>query len=219
MNNKKSKILIDVDDVIVDGAFLDAINKFKGTNYTEDEFTTYFFDEEVFNNDELKEYRKFLVSYDLYENCRLMQGVKEIMPILNRCMDVYLCSSCIVKGLEEKSGIFFKRKYDFLYRAFPYIDPHKYIFTTSKNNFKGVDFQVDDLLSNLQGEVTNRKILFTRHHNKDIPFEELRKKRITRVNDWYELLYHIYYRDIHASSYEFWKDESKNVFELTKDVI
>lgn len=140
MKNNKSKILIDVDDVIVDGAFLDAINKFKGTNFKEEEFTRYFFEEEVFTKEEMHKYNEFLLSYDIYENCTLMKDVEEVIPILNRCMYVYFCSSCIVKGLEEYSGIFFKRKCDFLVKAFPYIDPNKYIFTTSKNNLDGIEF-------------------------------------------------------------------------------
>lgn len=218
MNNNKSKILIDVDDVIVDGAFLDAINKFKGTNYIEEEFTSYFFDEEVFTKEEMPKYHEFLLSYDIYENCKLMKGVEDVMPILNRCMDVYFCSSCIVKGLEEYSGIFFKRKYDFLVKAFPYIDPHKYIFTTSKNNFDGIDFQIDDLLSNLQGEVKNKKFLFTRHHNNDISSEVLKKNNTIRVNNWYEILYEIYYHDIYKDAYKYWKEERENVLKLTKNI-
>ncbi len=185
---RKPKILIDVDDVIVDGVFLDALNKFKKTNYTQDQFKTYFIEEEVLEKSEIDNFHNFLLSYDYYKDCNLVDGVSDVLPTINKYMDVYFCSSCIVKGMESKSGIFFERKYNFLLRSFPYIDPNKYIFTTSKNNFSGIDFQIDDLISNLQGNVNNKKILFTRHHNKEINDISLKDMNIVRANTWYEIL-------------------------------
>lgn len=190
MNYKNESILIDVDDVIVQNAFIDAINVFKGTNHKEEDFTTYFIDDIVFSDNEKKQFREFLLTYNIYENCKLIVGVEEVLPCLCNILDVYICSSCIVKGLEKYSGIFFKRKFDFLLEKFPYIDPDKIIFTSSKNNFRGFDYQIDDRVENLKGDI-RCKMLFSSYHNRDIDYGVLKKMEILRVNSWSEILNNI----------------------------
>ena len=190
MKYKKQKILIDVDDVIVDNAFLDAINKFKGTKYKDNDFEDYYIDDIVMNKYDKDNFRKYILENNIYEKCRLVEGAKEGLNLLKDSMDIYICSACVVRGIEKYSGIFFARKYDFLIKNFPYLDPNKIIFTGSKNNFVGFDYQIDDRVQNLEGNIPH-KLLFTRHHNKNIDKDILREKGITRVENWNEILDYI----------------------------
>lgn len=190
MQYNKKKMLIDVDDVIVDNAFLEAINKFKGTNYKDSDFEEYFIDDVVMNDADKANFRKYMLENNIYKNCRLVEGAKETLDLLKDFMDIYICSACVVRGLEKYSGIFFARKYDFLLGEFPYLDPNKIIFTGNKNYFTGFDYQVDDRMQNLEGDIPH-KLLFTRHHNKNIEKSLLTKKGITRVDNWSDILEYI----------------------------
>lgn len=183
---KRPSILIDVDDVIVDNSFLSIINEFLGTRYTEDNLSKYYFDDEIIPKERFSEYHDYLLAHDMYENCKLVKGAKENIEILSKDMDVFFCSSCILKGMERDSGIFFKRKFDFLIRTFPEIDPRRIILSAEKNMFKGFDYQVDDLISNLKND-SKYKLLFTRYHNKNISSKVLENFGVSRVNDWDEI--------------------------------
>ena len=189
MVNKKS-ILLDVDDVIVDNAFLDAANNFNNTKYTEKDFSGYYIDKEMFNEETLPKYYEFLLHYNMYSNCRLIEGVEEILPILAKENDIYICSSCVLKGLERKSGIFFMNKFNFLVEKFPFLIAEHIIFTGDKNRFSDFDYQIDDLLTNLKNKIPN-KLLFTRYHNKEISKEELDKENVKRVDNWQEIYEYI----------------------------
>ena len=84
------------------------------------------------------------------------------------------------------SGIYFKHKYDFLIKNFPYLDPHKFILTGYKNALVA-DVQIDDRFDNLQSKHIKTKLLMTAYHNKKIADEELNLKGVTRVNSWDEI--------------------------------
>ena len=56
--NKKT-ILLDVDEVICFGGFLDAANEFLNTSYVIDDFTDYFFDEVIVPKERFVEFNAF----------------------------------------------------------------------------------------------------------------------------------------------------------------
>ena len=65
----------------------------------------------------------------------------------------------------------------------PFINPRKYIFTSSKSLIKA-DIQIDDLASNMNSDVET-KVLFPSYHNKNVSDEELKKMGIVRAGtDW-----------------------------------
>ena len=114
-----------------------------------------------------------------------MPDAYEVLEKLNKTYDIYICSACVMFCMIEQSGKFFMDKYDWLIKTFPFLDQNKIILTNSKNIFKA-DIQIDDRLSNLEGEI-KQKLLFTSYHNKNISDKELNDLNITRVNSWKDI--------------------------------
>lgn len=179
------KILIDIDEVICDTTFLYYINEFLGTNYKLDDFTTYYLDE-VIPEEQREDFYNFYLSHDVYEKAELIDGACEGLKELNSNYDVYLYSSCVMFNKERESGKLFGNKYDFVMNKLPFIKPENIIFTNTKNMVVA-DVQIDDRLKNLMGPV-NTKILFTAYHNRDISKEELDKNNVTRIDNWQDLV-------------------------------
>ena len=205
---QKSKMLIDVDDVIVDNAYLQALNEFMGTNFKPEDFEEYYLAEEKLTEEEAEGYRDYVYEHNIYEDCKLMEDVEIILPIMIECMDIHICSSCIMKGLEKRSGVLFARKYDFLVDKFPTLESEKIILAGSKNCFTGFDYQVDDRLENLKGDSKN-KFLFTRWHNRNISSLELAKYGVIRVNSWLEMLKYIDAKNSGKTMKAIWLDLRK----------
>ena len=122
---------------------------------------------------------------NLYDNAKVFPNAVGVLKKLNEVYDVYICSSCVWRGMERDSGIFFKQKFDFLVKHFPFLDPNKFIFSSSKNILYA-DIQIDDRAENLLGKVKT-KIMFTAFHNRKIEDKDLKKLKIIRANNWKEI--------------------------------
>lgn len=183
------KILIDVDEVICDSGFLNMLNEYLQTNYTLNDFTSYYIEEDVMDTEEeIAAFYDYIKDKNPYVNAKIHDGAKEAIKKINENFDVYICSSCAIDipVLKEHSGLFFKNKYDFLIENFPYLNINKFIFTGAKNIFKA-DIQIDDKLSHLENDVP-LKLLYTSYHNKMFSDQELKEKNVIRVNGWNDIL-------------------------------
>mgnify|MGYP001851748207 FL=1 len=183
------KILIDCDEVICDSGFLNLLNDYLKSNYTIDDFTSYFIEEDVLESEEEKvSFYDYIKDKNPYTKAVLYEGAYETIKALNEKYDVYICSSCAIDihGLKEASGQFFKNKYDFLIKHFPFLNVNKFVFTGVKNIFNA-DVQIDDKFSHLQSENIPCKLLFTSYHNKMLTEEELKQKNVVRVNSWADI--------------------------------
>ena len=80
----------------------------------------------------------------------------------------------------------FTSKFNFLIKNLPFLDPRKFVFTSSKDVVCG-DVFIDDYLGNLERSPAKTKLLFTSYHNKHFTDEELKQKNIKRVNGWEEV--------------------------------
>ncbi|MGN0973455.1 MAG: hypothetical protein ACI4OT_01795 [Bacilli bacterium] len=178
------KLLIDIDEVICENGFVEALNKFKNTNYKLDDFKNYLI-EDFLDSDEKEAFYDFFLERDSYENVNLIKDSIEVIKELNEVCDIYLYSACIMYGRENNCGRIFSDKYNFIIKYLPFIDPKKIIFTNTKNLFLG-DIQIDDKLSNLEGPI-KLKLLFTAYHNKEIDDKTLKEKNIIRVNNWQDV--------------------------------
>ena len=67
----------------------------------------------------------------------------------------------------------------------PFIDPKKFIFLSDKE-LVDADIRIDDSIDKLKGKA-ELKLLFTAYHNKNISENELKGKKILRVNSWREI--------------------------------
>ena len=63
--------------------------------------------------------------------------------------------------------------------------PKKFIFLSDKE-LVDADIRIDDSVDKLKGKA-EMKLLFTAYHNKNIADDELKEKKLTRVNSWKEI--------------------------------
>lgn len=180
---KKKDLLLDVDEVICFSGYLEAVNDFLNTNYTIDDFDCYYIDEKVIPKERFKEFNEYVSKRNLYDYTSFLPGAIETIKKLNEKYEIYICSACLNTFDLDNSGIQFKNKYDFLRKNLPFINPKKFILTSSKNMVKA-DIQIDDYLPNFDND-TKLKILFPSYHNKNIDDEILKEKNIIRAGyDW-----------------------------------
>lgn len=174
-------LLIDMDNCITDPKILEYINEFSNTNYKLEDQTDFYLQNLI--KDKKNEFYDFLSTKNLYEDCPLKEDCYEVLEKLNKIYDIYIVTSYLWKDKTDSSAHNLKNKYNYLREKLPFIDPSKYIFTTNKNIIKG-DISIDDKLSNLH---TNKKLLFTAWHNKQIHEKELNEQGITRVYTWLDI--------------------------------
>lgn len=182
MINIKKTLMVDMDNVITDGIFLDLINDFLKTNYKLEEMTTFYLQELIEENKE-KFWNK-VKDINFYENAKLIDNCYEVLKELSNHYEIYIVTAYIWNESLDLSGNNLKNKYYYLKENLPFIPIENYIFTTNKN-IMNFDIKIDDRIPNLKN--TNTKLLFNAWHNKNISKEELEKENITRVNSWLEI--------------------------------
>ncbi|MDD2625415.1 MAG: hypothetical protein GX032_01690 [Tenericutes bacterium] len=177
----KKKLMVDMDDVIVNGGLLYIINDFLGTNYTEDYFKSFYMQDIV---EDKEAFFKFFLTKNMYDYCKLSENAYEVLEYLNEKYDLFIGTSYIFKEIPKESGKILLDKFNYLQDKLPFISPYKYIFLGDKSV---LDFEVkiDDKEENLEG--AEKKILFTAYHNKNISDEELKTKAIERALNWLDV--------------------------------
>lgn len=177
----KKKIMVDMDDVITTGGFLYLVNEYLGTNYTEDDFDNYYFQDKV---PDINDFNKFILTKNVYDYCSIIDGCYDALKKLNEVYDIYVCTSYIWRDMPNDSGHLLEQKFNFLKDNFDFIRSYRFIFASDKSIFN-FDIKIDDRLDNLSNCKT--KLLFTAYHNKNISKEELNKLGIVRVDSWKEV--------------------------------
>lgn len=178
------RIVIDLDDVICGGGFLNLVNQFLGTNYTEEDTKGYYI-QDLVPKQKMEEWNQYFKTHDMYNYVNIKEGAKEVIQKLNTAYEVCILSAYVLREHQENSGEHLKNKYNWLYENLPFLDPKKYIFTTNKAIIQ-CDIRIDDKISNLEGKAET-KLLFSSYHNQQYKEEELQKLGITRVNSWKEI--------------------------------
>lgn len=176
-------IMVDMDNVITDGMFHDYIEKFYNTKIDSTEIKSYYYVQEL-TKDRKEEFWQYVSDKNFYLNALLFDGCYEVLEKLNRKYDVYIVTSYLWKETIDLSGNNLKNKYYYLREMLPFIKPEKYIFTTNKN-IMNFDIRIDDKINNLDGSDT--KLLFSAWHNRDVREEELKRDKIVRVNNWFDI--------------------------------
>lgn len=184
MQEQKQRLLIDFDDTICQSVFLKKVNEFLNTNYKIEEFTDYMIDDIVPKN-KRDEFFKTFFDIDPYEGLPLIKGAKEALKKLNKKFDIYICSSCLLFNSPRDSARLFSSKFEFLVKELPFLDPKKFIFTSSKELIQG-DILIDDYFHNLRANIPV-KFLFDSYHNKEITDEMIAERGAIRVKDWEEI--------------------------------
>lgn len=177
----KKRIMVDMDDVITTGGFLHLINEYLKTNYTEDDFESFYMQDIVPNKDE---FFKWFKTYNMYDYCSLTPNVYEVLEKLSKNYEIFIGTSYIIRDIIKDTAFLLPQKYEFLINMFPFINPNNIIFLGNKSVLN-CDIKIDDRIDNLDGAKT--KILFTAWHNKNISKDELNNKGIKRANNWKEI--------------------------------
>ena len=71
------RIMIDMDNVITDGRFLDLINDFLGTNYELNQCKNYYLQELI--SEKREEFWNFVKEKNFYEEATLLEGCYEVL--------------------------------------------------------------------------------------------------------------------------------------------
>lgn len=177
------KIMIDLDETIVYGGYLDVINEYLNKNYKIEDIDEYRFESLLPNGIDDK-YVDFYYERDIYSYTKVFDNAKEVLERLNEKYGICICSAYVMPEGIEKSYIHLANKYKYLLKEFPYLKPDNFIFTSRKDFVKS-DIKIDDRIDNLKGDCV--KLLYTARHNKNVSKEELDSLGIVRVNNWKEI--------------------------------
>lgn len=173
-------IMVDMDDVITCGNLSKIIEDYLG--YVPDYGKNYYMQDIL--GDKKDDFFRNFKDMNLYENATLLPDCYDVLKMLSKYYNIYICTDYIWREIVPFAGNNLKNKYEFLYEKLDFIAPQNFIFAADKSIIN-CDIKIDDKISNIEGAST--KLLFTAWHNKDFTNEELKKQNIIRVNNWKEI--------------------------------
>ncbi len=178
-------IMIDLDETICSPAYLEEVNRYLGTNYKYEDIDTYFVEDIIpeSKRDDFLDY--FYQNLNVYTNAKELPEAIKVIEELTHFYDVYVVSAFVDKRRLDESSIMAKYKYEWIRANLPFLDPKKFIFTSSKHMVM-CDIKIDDKVSNLKG-YGETKLLIDQMHNRKFSFEELERLGIRRVYDWNQI--------------------------------
>ncbi|MDE6292531.1 MAG: hypothetical protein K2L98_02490 [Bacilli bacterium] len=182
---KKKSLLLDVEEVIFFGGFLQAVNDFLQTNFVIDDFKDYYIDSVAIPEDRFGEFNQFVRERNMFANPQILPYAIEMTKLLCEYYEVFLCTDSINPFDVDGSARNFIDKFKALRDILPFIKPDHYIFTSDKSLFNAYA-QVDDRLEKMDNDV-EVKILFPSYHNKEVTEEQLKNIGAIRAgDDWRE---------------------------------
>lgn len=182
---KKKSLLLDVEEVIFFGGFLQAVNDFLGTNYEIDDFKDYYIDSVAIPKEQMDDFNQFVRERNMFENPVMLPHAIDVIKILMEYYEIFLCTDSINPFDVDGSARNFIDKFKALRSILPFIDPTHYIFTSNKSLFNA-DVQIDDRLGKMDNDV-KLKILFPSYHNTEVSDSELKVIGAIRAGyDWHD---------------------------------
>ena len=171
------KLMIDMDNVITDGRFLDYVDEFLGTNYIVEDMKG----SNVLSllRTRNKEFWEWVKDKDFYEDAPLLDGCYEVLKDLYENYELYIVTAYLWDENIDVSGYNLMNKYYYLRKMLPFIDPSRFIFISNKDLLKA-DVKIDDKLDNLNN--CDVKILFNRWHNRNVVTNDA-----IRVDSWNDI--------------------------------
>lgn len=179
------KLMIDLDETICQGGYLEAVNDYLKTDYQYTDIPHYYVEDVMDDEEKEKFLDYFYQNVNIYENAKIMPKALEVIEELSNYYEIYIVTAFVDKRRVKESSIMAKYKYEWIIQNMPYIDPKKIILTGSKNIIM-CDVKIDDKVANLKG-YGETKLLIDQLHNQKYTFEELEKEGIRRVYDWEQI--------------------------------
>lgn len=176
------KLMIDLDETICTGGYLDAVNAYLKTNYQEGDIPHYYV-EDVMDEEQKESFLDyFYQNVNIYQNARVISKSLSVVEELSHFYEIYITTAFVDRRRVYESGIMAKYKYEWILKNLPFVDPKKIILTGSKDVVM-CDVKIDDKVANLKG-YGEIKLLIDQPHNQKYSFEELESLGIRRVYDW-----------------------------------
>ncbi len=179
------KIMIDLDETICTGGYLEAVNAYLHTNYKDEEIDSYYV-EDVMNDEQKEQFLDyFYQNVNIYKEAKIIPDSLKVIEKLAKKYDIYITTAFVDKRRVYESGIMARYKYQWIIENMPYIDPRKIILTAAKDLVM-CEIKIDDKVSNLKG-YGQIKLLLDQPHNQKYGYEELESLGIRRVHDWLQI--------------------------------
>lgn len=178
--------MIDLDETIVSGGYLEYLNEYLGTNYKPEDIKEYYISNILPPEENEKYLTHFYQNVNVYEKAHIIPNALEVIKELNEHYDIYICTAFFDKRKPDECIIMSKHKYDWIRKNLPYLNPRHIIMTSAKELLM-CEVKIDDKVSNLKRGYGKIKLLLTTNHNKDYTKEELASYGIKRVDSWLEI--------------------------------
>lgn len=179
------KLMIDLDETICQGGYLEAVNEYLKTDYKYTDIPHYYVEDVMDKEEKEKFLDYFYQNINIYTHAEIMPKALEVIETLSKYYEIYIVTAFVDKRRVKESSIMAKYKYEWILENMPYIDPKKIILTGSKDVIM-CDIKIDDKVANLKG-YGETKLLIDQLHNQKYSFEELEKLGIRRVYDWEQI--------------------------------
>ena len=180
------KIMIDLDETIVSGGYLEFLNEYLGTNYKPEEIQEYYVSNILSPEENEKYLTHFYKNVNVYVKAHIIPNALEVIKELNEHYEIYICTAFFDKRKPEECIVMANHKYDWICKNLPYINPRHIILTSAKELLM-CEVKIDDKVSNLKRGYGKIKLLLTTNHNKNYTKEELASYGIKRVDNWLEI--------------------------------
>lgn len=176
------KLMIDLDETICTGGYLEAVNEYLKTDYKDTDIETYFVEDIMDPEEKEKFLDYFYQNVNIYKNIHMIPDSIKVIEALSHEYEIYITTAFVDKRRVYESGVMAMYKYQWIVENLPFIDPKKIILTGSKDIVM-CEIKIDDKVSNLKG-FGETKLLLTQPHNEKFTLEELDELGIRRVHDW-----------------------------------
>lgn len=94
------KIMVDMDDVICNGGFLEIVNEFLGTNHKIEDVTTYYI-QDLIPKEKYKEWSEFFNIKNVYDYCEMLEDMYEVLEKLSKKYEIYITTAYIFRDNEK----------------------------------------------------------------------------------------------------------------------
>lgn len=183
---EKIKIMVDLDETIVSGGYIESLNEYLGTNYQASDFKDYYISNILPPEENSKYLDYFYKNVNVYDKSHPIPNAIEVLKELNEIYDIYICTAFLDPRKPRECAVMTKHKYTWILDNLPFISPKKILLTSAKELIM-CDVKIDDKVSNLKRGYGKIKLLLTQKHNEKYTKEELASLGILRVNNWLEI--------------------------------
>ena len=90
-----------LDNVITKGGFLYLVNEFQKSNYTENDFDSFYMQEKI---EDKEEFFNFFKAHNIYDYCAIIDGAYNTIKKLNCKYEIFIGTSYIICDIINDTG-------------------------------------------------------------------------------------------------------------------